>query len=129
MFEALILGSVIYLLSSLKKYPEPTNFGQADYDISQTVRKGLIKKRDQHNEKYGDTKSRKVSLPMLSKVFKKGVGAYYTNPQSVRSHVKSPEEWAYARVNSFLYAVSNDKFRSGKHDTNLLPKTHKLYKK
>jgi len=54
------------------------------------------------------------------------VGAYKTNPQSVRPSVTSPEQWAMARVNSFLYAVRNGKFRSGKHDTDLLPDGHPL---
>ena len=31
-----------------------------------------------------------------------------------------------ARVNSFLYAVRNERFRSGKHDTDLFPDGHPL---
>jgi hypothetical protein len=34
----------------------------------------------------------------LQTIFNKGVGAYKTNPQSVRPNVKSPEQWAMARV-------------------------------
>ena len=48
---------------------------------------------------------------MLSKVYERGIGAYKTNPQSVRPSVSSPEQWA-ARVNGFLFAVRNGKFRS-----------------
>ena len=65
-------------------------------------------------------------LATLEKVFDRGVGAYKTNPQSVRPTVTSPEQWAYARVNSFLYALRNLRFRSGKHDTDLLPEEHPL---
>jgi len=36
----------------------------------------------------------------LQTIYNKGVGAYYTNPQSVRPSVKSPEQWAMARVYS-----------------------------
>jgi alkyl sulfatase BDS1-like metallo-beta-lactamase superfamily hydrolase len=36
----------------------------------------------------------------LQTIFDKGVGAYKTNPASVRPSVKSPEQWAYARVYS-----------------------------
>ena len=34
--------------------------------------------------------------------------------------------WAAARINSFLFALRNGKFRSGKHDTDLLPEGHPL---
>ena len=63
---------------------------------------------------------------MLAKVYKRGVGAYNTNPQSVRPNVSSEEQWAMARVNSFLYAVRNGRYRSGKHDTDLLPEGHPM---
>ena len=34
----------------------------------------------------------------LQTIFNKGIGAYKTNPQSVRPNVKSPEAWAYSRL-------------------------------
>jgi HK97 family phage prohead protease len=94
--------------------------------ISAAVKDGLKRKADEHNDKYGDNPAKRVTYGMLSKVFRRGVGAYHTNPQSVRPNVRSPEQWAYARVNSFLYAVRNGKYRSGKHDTDLLPKGHPM---
>jgi len=36
----------------------------------------------------------------LKIIYNKGMGAYFTNPQSVRPSVKSPEQWALARVYS-----------------------------
>jgi hypothetical protein len=30
----------------------------------------------------------------------KGEGAYFSNPESVRPFVKSPQQWAYSRVYS-----------------------------
>ncbi len=39
-------------------------------------------------------------LPHLQIIFNKGIAAYKTNPESVRPSVKSPEQWAYARVYS-----------------------------
>ena len=30
------------------------------------------------------------------------MGAYKTNPGSVRPNVSSPQQWAFARVNSFI---------------------------
>ena len=56
----------------------------------------------------------------------RGIGAYKNNPASVRPSVKSPEQWAMARVNSYLYALRNQKYRSGKHDTDLLPDDHAM---
>ena len=97
--------------------------------LTGAVKEGLKEKVEEHNEKYGDSKTKRVTLGMLEKVFNRGVGAYRTNPQSVRPSVRSPEQWAYARVNSFLYALRNGKFRGGKHDTDVFPEGHPLRSK
>ena len=94
--------------------------------ISEAVKKGLKNKVDEHNEKHGDKKGKRVNLRMLSAVFRRGVGAYNTNPGSVRPGVTSSDQWAYARVNAFLFAVRTGKFRSGKFDLDLLPDGHPL---
>jgi hypothetical protein len=39
-------------------------------------------------------------LSGLKVIFNKGVGAYKTNPASVRPTVKSPEQWGVARIYS-----------------------------
>lgn len=96
------------------------------YEVSASIKKGLKNKVDDHNEEHGGDKKKKTNLSTMVAVFKRGVGAYKTNPESVRPTVKSPEQWAYARCNSFLYCLRNLKFRSGKHDTDLLPKEHPL---
>lgn len=98
-------------------------------EISGSIKKSLEKKAKDHNEKVGDTASKRTSVRTLSAVFRRGIGAYKTNPGSVRPSVKSPEQWAHARVNSFLYALRNGKFRSGKHDTDLLPSGHPMSSK
>ena len=95
-------------------------------EVTAEVREGLQNKADEHNETHGDTASKRTNVRTLVAVFRRGVGAYYTNPESVRPSVNSPEQWAYARVNSFLYALRNGKFRSGKHDTDLLPEGHPM---
>ena len=41
-----------------------------------------------------------VSLKGLQQIYNKGIGAYKTNPNSVRPNVKSKEQWAMARVYS-----------------------------
>jgi HK97 family phage portal protein len=100
--------------------------------MSSAVKKGLQEKVDKHNEKYGDQKGKRVTLGMLSAVFRRGVGAYRTNPQSVRPSVRASggeDRWAYARVNAFLVAVRTGKFRGGKFDLDLLPSAHPLSSK
>jgi hypothetical protein len=99
---------------------------EIDKEVSESVRQGLERKVDDHNEQYGDTPSKRVTLGMLSAVFLRGVGAYNTNPSSVRPSVTSSDQWAYARVNAFLYAVRTGRFKGGTFDTDLLPEGHPL---
>ena len=67
--------------------------------------------KEKFNKKHGFPLDESHSLEDISKItgytqqglqtiFNKGVGAFYTNPQSVRPSVKSPEQWAQARVYS-----------------------------
>ena len=95
-------------------------------EVSAAVKKGLAEKVKDHNDKYGDQKGKRVTQRMLEAVFRRGVGAYNTNPESVRPSVNSADQWAYARVNGFLRAVRTGRFRSGKFDTDLLPEGHPL---
>ena len=92
--------------------------------LSAKVKKTLAKKAADHNKKVGNVASKRTSARTLGAVFRRGVGAYTSNPGSVRPTVTSADQWAYARVNSFLYVLRNGKFRGGKHDTDLLPKGH-----
>jgi len=98
----------------------------ATKQVTPAVRTGLKNKLEDHNEKVGDAKTKRTNLRALEAVFRRGVGAYRNNPASVRPSVRSEEQWAYARVNSFLYVLRNGRFRSGKHDTDLLPKGHPM---
>lgn len=102
---------------------------KAPSKISDAVKKGLVEKVKDHNEKYGDQKGKRVTQRMLEAVFRRGIGAYNTNPQSVRPNVRSSDQWAYARVNGFLRAVRTGRFKSGKFDTDLLPEGHPLRSK
>jgi HK97 family phage major capsid protein/HK97 family phage prohead protease len=94
--------------------------------VSGKALKMIKNKVEEHNEEVGDVKSKRTNVSTLSKVYERGIGAYKTNPASVRPTVSSPEQWATARINSFLFALRNGKFRSGKHDTDLLPEGHPL---
>lgn len=51
-------------------------------------------------------------LSGLRIIYNKGVGAYKTNPASVRPNVRSPEQWAMARV----YAAVNPSSKAHKVD-------------
>ena len=113
----------------VKRYHDDDEKEETKAPLSASVRKGLQGKVDKHNEKYGDKKGKRVTLRMLGAVFRRGVGAYRTNPSSVRPSVRArggEDRWAYARVNAFLVAVRTGKFRSGKFDLDLLPSGHPL---
>ena len=97
--------------------------------VTGSALKGLENKVKDHNDKHGDKKGKKVTVGMLARVFKRGIGAYRTNPQSVRPSVNSEDQWAMARVNAFLTAVRTGKFSGGKFDLDLLPKDHPLSSK
>jgi hypothetical protein len=67
--------------------------------------------KNKFNTKYGFPKDEPHSIAEISQltgykksgletIFDKGVGAFRTNPESVRPSVKSPEQWAYARIYS-----------------------------
>ena len=67
--------------------------------------------KNKFNKKYGFSKDTTHSLKEISQlsgyklkglkiIQKKGEGAYYSNPASVRPHIKSPIEWGIARVYS-----------------------------
>ncbi len=98
-------------------------------EISERLKLALQNKIDEHNDEVGDDKDKRTTVSILFQVYERGIGAYRTNPSSVRPSVSSPEQWAMARVNSFLYALRNGKFRSGKHDTDLLPDGHPMSSK
>jgi HK97 family phage portal protein len=114
---------------NVKRYHDDDEEEETKAPLSASVKKGLQGKVDKHNEKYGDKKGKRVTLRMLGAVFRRGVGAYRTNPSSVRPSVRArggEDRWAYARVNAFLVAVRTGKFRSGKFDLDLLPSGHPL---
>ena len=104
------------------------NFIEEEKQLTAATREGLRNKVKDHNDKYGDKPGKRVNLRMLGAVFRRGVGAYRTNPQSVRPNVTGPDQWGLARVNAFLFAVRTGRFRSGQFDRDLLPKDHPLYR-
>jgi hypothetical protein len=98
---------------------------QTDKKIEKSVASTLRDKVKEHNEKVGDDKSKRTSLSTLQEVYDRGVGAYQTNPSSVRPNVTGREQWAMGRVNGFLYALSSGRFKRSPYDQDLLPKGHR----
>ena len=123
-------GQVFYMpFNSHQEYLDNKGYyDDEEKQVSARVEKALKKKVDDHNKSVSAA-SKKTNLRTLKAVFKRGVGAYNTNPESVRPSVSSPDQWAMARVNSYLYALKNGKFRGGKHDTDLFPEGHPLSSK
>ena len=81
------------------------------------------------NKKYGQPADASNSLSKIAKltgiprsgiqkIYNKGIGAYKTNPSSVRPNVKSKEQWAYARV----YASVSPGSKANKIDKSHLKK-------
>ena len=116
--------------------PSPKGKGTAKGDasgkkgakVSEKDRKTLKSKSDNFNERYKDKLGYGVSVGVLSSVFQRGLGAFN------RSHspkVRSASQWAFARVNAFLYLVKNGRPQNPKYTTDydLLPKKHPKAKK
>jgi len=71
----------------------------------------MLTYREKFNKKYKFPADTSHSIAQIAKItgykkagldtiFNKGVGAYKTNPASVRPSVKSPEQWGMGRVYS-----------------------------
>ena len=111
--------------------PDPKGEGTAEGDasgvrgakVTEAQEKTLQKKVDDFNEKDSNTKNGRATLGALKSVFQRGLGAYNT---SHSPNVSSAEQWAYARVNAFLYLLKNGRPENAKYTTDydLLPKDH-----
>ena len=83
----------------------------------------LKKKSDEFNERYKKKLGYGVTVGKLKAVFQRGLGAFNV---SHSPRVNSPSQWAFARVNAFLYLVKNGRPQNAKYtgDNDLLPKGH-----
>jgi|TARA_R100000479_G_scaffold110163_3_gene55390 hypothetical protein len=84
-------------------------------------------------KRYGDkVKSRSVSglakyfnikKSILQDAYDRGVGAYKSNPSSVRPSVNSEEQWAMARLYKLILNIKDKKVPKGAgHDGDLVKK-------
>jgi len=113
------------------KNPNPKGKGTAKGDAGNTrsakVTKEqeatLQKKSDEFNERYKEKLGYGANIGALKAVFQRGLGAFNV---SHSPKVQSAEQWAYARVNAFLYLIKNGRPENKKYtgDFDLLPKGH-----
>lgn len=94
--------------------------------VSSRIRKILADKTKNHNAK---NPRHRTNTRTLVAVFNRGVGAYRTNPGSVRGNVTSADQWGLARVNGFLHALRTGRFKRKPYDQDLLPSSHPLSSK
>ena len=83
----------------------------------------LQKKSDDFNERYKDKLGYGVTVGKLKAVYQRGLGAFNV---SHSPRVSSASQWAFARVNAFLYLVKNGRPENAKYtgDFDLLPAKH-----
>lgn len=90
----------------------------------------VVTYKDKYNKKYNYPKNTSHTLEEISKdtnlsmkglrqIYNKGIGAYKTNPESVRPNVKSKEQWAMARVYSAVMGGKASKVDSNELKMNL----------
>ena len=97
--------------------------GNKKITFSKKVEKSLQEKADKHNEKYGDTASKKTSLKTLKAVYRRGAGAFSTSHRPDQNR----NSWAMARVNAFLYLLRTGSPKNSNYttDNDLLPPAHR----
>ena len=102
--------------------PGSASGSRGGIEISEEQEKALKKKAEEHNEKHGDEKGKKVDLGMLKAVYRRGAGAFSGSHRPGMTR----QQWSMARVNAFLYLVRNGRPESAKYttDNDLLPKGH-----
>jgi hypothetical protein len=91
--------------------------------VSKADEKTLQTKSDDFNERYKDKLGYGVTVGKLKAVFQRGLGAFNV---SHSPRVRSASQWAFARVNAFLYLVKNGRPQNPKYtgDYDLLPAKH-----
>jgi len=98
--------------------------GADTIELTAEIEEGLKNKAAEHNDNLdgSDPAWKRATVGMLRTVFRRGAGAYST---SHRPGV-SRNQWAYARVNSFLYLLRNGRPENPNYvtDNDLLPKDH-----
>jgi len=110
---------------------DPQGEGTAKGDASNTrgavvakdVEETLQTKADEFNEKHKAKLGYGVTIGQLKTVYQRGLGAF-TGSHSPT--VSSAKQWAFARVNAYLYLLKNGRPENPKYvtDNDLLPSKH-----
>lgn len=97
--------------------------GKTGAKVSAKDRATLKNKSDEFNKKYKSKLGYGVTTGVLASVFQRGLGAFNT---SHSPKVRSASQWAFARVNAYLYLIKNGRPQNPKYTTDydLLPKKH-----
>ena len=110
--------------------PEPKGEGSAKGDasgksaeVTAEQEATLQNKADEFNAKDSNTRNGRATLGQLKSVFQRGLGAFNVSHSPV---VKSASQWAFARVNAYLYLLKNGRPENPKYvtDNDLLPSKH-----
>ena len=114
---------VVKPFSSLRVSSEPIdNEKMYDNEEMEKVSSARLQElADAYNKnKEGDSR---ITVGALRQVYNRGIGAYRTNPSSVRGSVSSAEQWAMGRVNAFMAGLRG-RFPRKPFDLDLFPKGH-----
>jgi hypothetical protein len=97
--------------------------GNKKVTFSKKVESSLQDKADKHNEKHGDTASKKTSLKTLKAVYRRGAGAFSTSHRPDQNR----NSWAMARVNAYLFLLRTGSPKNSNYttDNDLLPPAHR----
>ena len=111
-------------VSSLRINSEPID-NEKMYDMDETIEKASESKLKELVEAYNKGKDgdKRISVGTLQAVYRRGIGAYRSNPSSVRGSVSSAEQWAMGRVNAFMAGLRG-RFPRKPFDLDLFPKGH-----
>jgi len=98
--------------------------GAKTIELTATIEEGLKNKVTDHNDKLdaSDPSWKRATIGMLRSVFRRGAGAYSTSHRPGITR----DQWAYARVNSYLYLLRTGRPQNPKYvtDNDLLPQGH-----
>ena len=111
-------------VKSLRVSSEPID-NEKMYDMDDTMAKASESRLKELVENYNKGKEgdKRITVATLQAVYRRGIGAYRTNPSSVRGSVSSAEQWAMGRVNAFMAGLRG-RFPRKPFDLDLFPKGH-----
>lgn len=109
---------------TVEKEPISTEKVYESIDLEKASTGRLKELVDKYNE--GKEGNKRISIGTLQAVYRRGIGAYGSNPSSVRPNVGSAEQWAMGRVNAFMAGLRG-RFPRKSFDLDLFPKGHPRY--